>query len=191
MYTIIVSKELKEACPVFAGAAIYAEVKNTSYCKGLWEEIQSFTEMLTATTRLEDIKKQPVIAATREAYKRCGKDPGRYRPSAEALRRRLMRGIALYQIDTLVDLINLVSLRTGHSIGGFDADKIAGTGLELGIGKMNEPFERTKMGLETTHILAIVNGYNGKEGLQEAAEMIQTLLKKYADSDGGTITYFE
>ena len=161
-----------------------------------------------------------MIAATREAYKRCGKDPGRYRPSAEALRRRLMRGIALYQIDTLVDLINLVSLRTGHSIGGFDADKIAGTGLELGIGKMNEPFEgigrgvlnieglpvyrdavggigtptsdneRTKMGLETTHILAIVNGYNGKEGLQEAAEMIQTLLKKYADSDGGTITYF-
>ena len=66
MYTIIVSKELKEACPVFAGAAIYAEVKNTSYCEGLWEEIQSFTEMLTATTRLEDIKKQPVIAATRE-----------------------------------------------------------------------------------------------------------------------------
>ena len=126
-----------------------------------------------------------------------------------------------YVADTLVDLINLVSLRTGHSIGGFDADKIAGTGLELGIGKMNEPFEgigrgvlnieglpvyrdavggigtptsdneRTKMGLETTHILAIVNGYNGKEGLQEAAEMIQTLLKKYADSDGGTITYFE
>lgn len=36
MYTIIVSKELKEACPVFAGAAIYAEVKNTSYCEGLW-----------------------------------------------------------------------------------------------------------------------------------------------------------
>ena len=30
MYTIIVSKELKEACPVFAEAAIYAEVKNTS-----------------------------------------------------------------------------------------------------------------------------------------------------------------
>lgn len=72
---------------------------------------------------MEDIKHQPVIFATREAYKRCGKDPGRYRPSAEALRRRLMRGIPLYQIDTLVDLINLVSLRTGHSIGGFDADK--------------------------------------------------------------------
>lgn len=221
MYTITVSKEIKEACPVFAGAAVYATVKNSTYNKGLWEEINVFTRELTLTTQLEDIKKHPVIAATREAYKRCGKDPGRYRPSAEALRRRLMRGIELYQIDTLVDLINWVSLRTGHSIGGFDADKIQGTHLELGIGKVDEPFEgigrgelnigglpvyrdaiggigtptsdneRTKMGLDTTHILAIVNGYNGKEGLKEAAEMIKDLLKKYGEADEVTITYFD
>ena len=221
MYTITVSQEIKNACPVFAGAAIYAAVKNTAYCEGLWKEIHAFTEQLTATTQMEDIKRQPVIAATREAYKRCGKDPGRYRPSAEALRRRLMRGIPLYQIDTLVDLINLVSLRTGHSIGGFDADKIQGTRLELGIGKAGEPFEgigrgvlnieglpvyrdsfggigtptsdheRTKMDVGTTHILAIVNGYNGKEGLKEAAEMIQYLLKDYAESDGGELLFFE
>ena len=139
----------------------------------------------------------------------------------EALRRRLMRGIPLYQIDTLVDLINLVSLRTGHSIGGFDADKIQGNHLELGIGKAEEPFEgigrgilnieglpvyrdsfggigtptsdheRTKMDIGTTHILAIVNGYNGKEGLKETAEMIQSLLRDYAGSDGGELIYFE
>lgn len=221
MYTITVSKEIKEACPVFAGAAVYAAVKNSIYSEGLWEEINAFTGELTSTTQLEDIKKQPVIAATREAYKRCGKDPGRYRPSAEALRRRLMRGIELYQIDTLVDLINLVSLRTGHSIGGFDADKIQGYRLELGIGKAGELFEgigrgelnieglpvyrdavggigtptsdneRTKMGLETTHILAIVNGYNGTEGLKDAAEMIRDLLKKYGQADDITITYFD
>ena len=200
MFEIKVSKEIKDACPVFAGAAVYAAVKNTAYSEGLWQEIDAFT---------------------REAYKRCGKDPGRYRPSAEALRRRLMRGIPLYQIDTLVDLINLVSLRTGHSIGGFDADKIQGTHLELGIGKAGEPFEgigrgvlnieglpvyrdsfggigtptsdheRTKMDLGTTHILAIVNGYNGKEGLQEAVEMIQTFLRNYTESDGGEIVFFE
>ena len=221
MFEIKVSQEIKNACPVFAGAAVYAAVKNTAYCDGLWKEINTFTEDLTTTTQMADIKLQPVIAATREAYKRCGKDPGRYRPSAEALRRRLMRGIPLYQIDTLVDLINLVSLRTGHSIGGFDADKIQGDSLELGIGRAEEPFEgigrgtlnieglpvyrdraggigtptsdneRTKMGLETRRILAIVNGYNGREGLAEAAGMIQELLRKYADSDGGTILYFE
>ena len=211
MFEIKVSKEIKDACPVFAGAAVYAAVKNTAYSEGLWQEIDAFTGQLTSTTQMEDIKHQPVIFATREAYKRCGKDPGRYRPSAEALRRRLMRGIPLYQIDTLVDLINLVSLRTGHSIGGFDADKIQGTHLELGIGKAGEPFEgigrgvlniegigtptsdheRTKMDLGTTHILAIVNGYNGKEGLREAAEMIQTLLRNYTESDGGEIVFFE
>ena len=221
MYQITVSEEIKNACPIFKGAAVYAEVTNTAFCEGLWKEINAFTRELTSTTQPEDIKLQPAIAATREAYKRCGKDPSRYRPSAEALRRRLMRGIALYQIDTLVDLINLVSLRTGYSIGGFDADKIQGTDLKLGVGRAGEPFEgigrgvlnieglpvyrdavggigtptsdneRTKMDLGTQHILAIVNGYSGQEGLQEAVEMIQELLKKYASSNGGEIIYFE
>ena len=196
MYHITVSEEIKIACPTFKGVAVYAAVTNTAFSKGLWEEIVTFNRELISTTKLEDIKSQPAIAATREAYKHCGKDPGRYRPSAEALRRRLMRGLELYRIDTLVDLINLVSLRTGYSIGGFDADKIHGTDIELGIGKVGEPFEgigrgvlnieglpvyrdttggigtptsdneRTKMDLETKHILAIVNGYSGSHGLQ-------------------------
>ncbi len=221
MYTITLSKEIKQTCPEFRGAAVFAEVTNTVYCEQLWQEIGTFTFELRAHETTNSIKDQPVIAATREAYKRCGKDPSRYRPSAEALRRRLLRGIELYQIDTLVDLINLASLRTGHSIGGFDADQIVGTKLELGIGRNDEPFEgigrgllnieglpvyrdetggigtptsdneRTKMGLDTRHILAIINGYNGQEGLKEAAEMIQNLLIKYASSNGGTIHYFE
>lgn len=221
MYNITMSEKIKNACPIFKGAAVYAKVTNTAFCEGLWEEINAFAKELTSTTQPEDIKQQPAIAATREVYKRCGKDPSRYRPSAEALRRRLMRGIDLYQIDTLVDLINLVSLRTGYSIGGFDADKIQGINLELGVGRAEEPFEgigrgvlnieglpvyrdaiggigtptsdheRTKMDLGTQHILAIVNGYSGQEGLPEAAGMIQELLKKYASSDGGEIIYFE
>ena len=221
MYNIKISEEIKKICPSFKGVAVYAEVINTTFSKGLWEEIDEFTQELTSTTQTDDIKLQYAIAATREAYKLCGKDPSRYRPSAEALRRRLMKGIALYQIDTLVDLINLVSLRTGYFIGGFDADKIQGNDLKLGIGRAEEPFEgigrgvlnieglpvyrdsvggigtptsdneRTKMELETRHILAIVNGYSGENGLKEAAEMIQELLRKYASSDGGVIQYFE
>ena len=82
-------------------------------------------------------------------------------------------------------------MRTGYSIGGFDADKIQGTDLCLGVGHAEEPFEgigrgvlnieglpvfrdavggigtptsdneRTKMDVGTRHILAIINGYDG------------------------------
>lgn len=212
MYTITVSEEIKEKWPKYRGTAVYATVTNTSYDEALWKEIAHFTEHLRATETTESIKQQSVITATRDAYRACGKDPSRYRPSAEALRRRLLRGLELYQIDTLVDLINLVSLRTGYSIGGFDADKIVGTDLCLGIGKHDEPFEgigrgslnieympvirdaiggigtptsdheRTKMGIDTHHILAIINGYSGSEGLQEAAEMTIELLRRYASA---------
>ena len=243
MYQLTLSEELKSHCPEYRGAAVYAEVINTPFSEGLWQEIDIFTQELRANETTDGIKQQPAIAATREAYRRCGKDPSRYRPSAEALRRRLLRGLELYRIDTLVDLINLVSLRTGYSIGGFDADKIQGTNLCLGIGRAGEPFEgigrgilnieglpvfrdavggigtptsdneRTKMDVGTRHILAIINGYavleehspegigtyaaiiNGYDGdtarLQQAAEMTQELLRKYASSDGGSICYFE
>lgn len=210
MFTITVSEEIRNRWPQYRGAAVYATVQNTPYSEGLWEEIAEFTAQLQATETTESIKQQRAIVATRDAYKACGKDPSRYRPSAEALCRRLLRGLELYQIDTLVDLINLVSLRTGYSIGGFDADKIVGKDLCLGIGKHEEPFEgigrgvlniecmpvirdavggigtptsdheRTKMEVGTTHILAIINGYSGSEGLQEAAHMTTTLLERYA-----------
>lgn len=219
-FNITVSEELRQACPNYRGAAVYAAVRNTPHSEGLWQEIDAFTHELQATETVDSIKQQTAIVATREAYRACGKDPSRYRPSAEALRRRLLRGLDLYQIDTLVDLINLVSLRTGYSIGGFDADKIQGDNLCLGIGKAGEAFEgigrgtlnieglpvyrdaiggigtptsdheRTKMGVETTHILALINGYSGEKGLQEAAEMTLDLLKKYADATEGEIMLY-
>ena len=193
MFYLTLSSELTSRCPEYRGAAVYAEVVNSPFSEGLWQEIDAFTQELRARDTADSIKQQPAIAATREAYRRLGKDPSRYRPSAEALRRRLLRGLELYRIDTLVDLINLVSLRTGYSIGGFDADKIQGTDLCLGVGQAGEPFEgigrgvlnieglpvwrdaqggigtptsdheRTKMDVGTRHILAIINGYDGDE----------------------------
>ena len=193
MFHLTLSTELTSRCPEYRGAAVYAEVVNSPFSEGLWQEIDAFTQELRARDTADSIKQQPAIAATRDAYRRLGKDPSRYRPSAEALRRRLLRGLELYRIDTLVDLINLVSLRTGYSIGGFDADKIQGTDLCLGVGQAGEPFEgigrgplnieglpvwrdaqggigtptsdheRTKMDVGTRHILAIINGYDGDE----------------------------
>ncbi|MDE5676989.1 phenylalanine--tRNA ligase beta subunit-related protein [Phocaeicola sp.] len=217
---IEVSEEIKKACPQFAGIAVSATVKNSAYCDSLWKKIDEFTMRYREMYTTDSIKEMITIRATREAYKKCGKDPSRYRPSGEALCRRILRGIPLYQIDTLVDLINLVSIRYGYSIGGFDSEKIQGDRLVLGIGKAGEPYEgigrgilniegmpvyrdimggigtptsdneRTKLDLETTHLLAIINGYSGKEGLQEAADYMIELLKEFADAQDEELIYF-
>ena len=128
---IKVSEEIKKACPQFAGIAIRATVENTAYSESLWKKIDEFTICYREMYTTDSIKDMVTIHATREAYKKCGKDPSRYRPSGEALCRRILRGISLYQIDTLVDLINLVSIRYGYSIGGFDADKIQGLKIQI------------------------------------------------------------
>lgn len=216
----IISDEIRKACPQFRGLAILADVHNTAYCEPLWQEIEHFTQEYRQRYTTESIKTMRPIQATREAYKRCGKDPSRYRPSAEALCRRILKGNPLYQIDTLVDLINVVSIASGYSIGGFDADKIEGDTLTLGIGRAGEPYEgigrgelniegmpvyrdarggigtptsdneRTKLTLQTTRLLTIINGYSGEEGLREAGDYMQELLRRYAGSDGGQAFYF-
>ena len=212
MIHIQCSEEIKQACPEFRGMALEAMVTNTSYSDELWQEIERFTMEYREKYTVDSIKEMPSIQATRTAYKRCGKEPSRYRPSGEALCRRLLRGLELYRVDTIVDLINLVSIASGYSIGGFDADKFEGDTLTLGIGRAGEPYEgigrgelniegmpvyrdavggvgtptsdneRTKLSLETTHLLAIVNGYDGDTAhLQETIDYMKALLEKYAD----------
>lgn len=217
---ITISDRIVAVCPDFHLAAIACEVRNISHSTGLWEEIDAFCSRFSATHRMADINKQPAIYATRQVYKKLGKDPNRYRPSSEALCRRILKGQELYQIDMLVDLINLVSLETGYSIGGFDDAKIRG-GLTLGVGEAEEKFEgigrgllnieglpvyrddiggigtptsdeeRTKITSETTRLLMLINGYSGREGLQEAVDYSVELLKKYAEAQNIGIKLFD
>ena len=185
---IIVSQEIKSVCPSFVGAAVEARVVNSEYCKELWDEIHALEDRFRQELTTDSLKELTSIAATRRVYKACGKDPSRYRPASEQLIRRMLQGKELYQIDTLVDLVNLASIAYGYSIGGFDADKFVGDTLTLGIGREGEPY---KMTIETTHLVVLINGYDGNEQrVAENARFIQELLRKYCQSDGGTITLY-
>lgn len=214
---IIVSEEIETVCPKFVGACVEANVQNSLYCQELWNEINALGEKYRDTLTTESLKEMSGIAATRKVYRACGKDPSRYRPASEALIRRMLQGKQLYQRDTLVDLVNLASIAFGYSIGGFDADKFEGDTLTLGVGKAGEPYEgigrgninieglpvyrdslggvgtptsdneRTKMMSDTSHLVVLINGYDGNEQQVRAnAEYIQSLLKKYCKSDGGS-----
>ena len=126
---IIVSKEIEQVCPDFVGACVEATVKNSAYSEDLWQEIHHKAQLYKDTLNTESLKEMSGIQATRKVYRLCGKDPSRYRPAAEALIRRILQDKPLYQINTLVDLINLASIAYGYSIGGFDADQFKGDTL--------------------------------------------------------------
>lgn len=203
MIKVIVSEEIAHLCPNFVGACLEAHVVNSPYNDALWQEIEASAETFRQTLTTESLKEIASIAATRRMYRACGKDPSRYRPASEALIRRVLQGKALYQRDTLVDLVNLASIVFGYSIGGFDADRFVGDTLTLGIGRAGEPYEgigrgdinieglpvyrdalggvgtptsdseRTKMTLATRHLVVLINGYDGNE--QRVAENAEYL----------------
>lgn len=205
--------------PIIAGAApglqvvtIEATVTNSETPDELWSLISRAAADLCSVTALPDINKRPGIRATREAYKACGKEPNRYRPSSEALSRRAVKGMELYRINTLVDLINLVSLQSGYSIGGFDADKIEGGVMTLGVGREGEPFEgigrgelniahmpvyrdavggvgtptsdneRTKLSLDTRRLLMCINIYGLDMPVDETVGLTLSLLERFAEA---------
>lgn len=187
------TKEFSERWPHFRGAYIEAEITNAPTSEALWQEIETFCNELRQRYTTETVKEQSGIAATRAAYKACGKDPSRYRPASEQLARRVLQGKALYSVDMLVDLGNLVSLFSGYPTGLLDADKIEGSVVNLGVGHADEPYEgigrgtlnieglpvyrdtagpiasptsdstRTMLSLDTRHLLFIINGYDGDE----------------------------
>lgn len=68
----------------------------------------------------------PGIKGSRAAYKAFGRNPGRYRVSSEALIRRVRRGDELYHINSVVDVNNLISVKSGLSVGSYDISKIHG-----------------------------------------------------------------
>lgn len=216
---IIVEDKIETVCPSFVGACVEADVENSAYSEELWKLIDEQCEKFRQTLTTDTVKDISAIAATRRVYKACGKDPSRYRPSSEALIRRVLQGKQLYQIDTLVDLINLASITYGYSIGGFDAGKFSGDTLSLGVGREGEPYEgigrgmlniaglpvyrdaiggvgtptsdneRTKMGLATRRLVALVNGYDGNEETVHAtAQLIVQLVERFCN--GRNVRYF-
>jgi len=211
MQIITISEELTLAVPEVELSCIECDVQLVEKNNLLWNEILKKVNQLSATMKIEEISKLPAIAASRKAYKACGKDPARYRLSAEALLRRVLKRGEIYQINNVVDLLNLVSISTGFSIGGYDAEKIEGKAV-FGVGKMNEPYsgigrgnlniefmpvfrdkigafgtptsdsQRTSVSLETKRFLMIIINYGANSSLDDATTMAVGLLKKYANA---------
>ena len=210
MKKISFSDKIKNAAANLKVLQIEAEVTNQPTSDELWKEIERASENLKNRYELQELNKRNSISATRKVYKALGKDPNRYRPSAEALGRRILNGKGIYRLTSLIDIINLISIETGYSIGGFDADKIEGDNLILDVGTHEDIFnaigrgilnieglpvyrdeiggigtptsdeERTKLTPDTVRLLMLVNIYGEEESPEKVEKIAKDLLKRYA-----------
>lgn len=210
-FTPKISDEFASAVPGYRALVVEADVVNDETPDALWQQIIETSHRVAASYAMDMVNKHPAIAATRKAYKACGKDPNRYRPSSEALMRRMVKGLELYRTLAVIDLINLLSVATGHSIGGFDADKVDGNVITLGVGREGEPYQaigrgelniaglpvwrdniggigtptsdndRTKLTPDTMHLLMIVNIFDPADNAEDIAKAAASLIEKYAN----------
>ena len=211
MVDITISSEFYVKWPGIKLACIECELEPVEHHTELWTAIKDICKQLRSEIKIDDVGKIPAIQSSRKAYKACGKDPARYRLSAEALMRRVIKGNNLYQINNVVDIVNLASVKTGFSIGGYDVDQIEGA-VNLGVGRTNEPYEgigrgelnidglpvlrdnisafgsptsdslRTSVTLNTKHFLMVFFGFGAHNLLDEALIFSEGLLIKFANA---------
>lgn len=211
MVQISFSPELKIRCPKLRLSCIEADVIVADSANELTSEINEQIKTLAQTLTIENISSISAIQASRKAYKACGKDPARYRLSAEASLRRVVSGKGLYSINNVVDQLNLVSISTGFSIGGYDSAQIQGK-ITFGIGQSEEPYsgigrgelnienfpvfrdekgafgtptsdsQRTEVSPQTTQFLMILIDFGGDNQLEVATQKAIRLLRDYCQA---------
>lgn len=151
----------------------------------------------------------PNIKESRAAYKVFGKDPSRYRVSSEALIRRIGQGKGLYEVNTVVDVNNLISVESGFSAGSYDTARIddelifrvgrdgetyKGIGKEEikidglpviadkdgAIGSSTSDSERAMITEEASEILTLIYSFSDNQDLEKALEKGKQYMEKYA-----------
>jgi DNA/RNA-binding domain of Phe-tRNA-synthetase-like protein len=116
----------------------------------------------------------PGAADARTLYKALGIDPTKTRPSNEALLRRALKGETLYRINTLVDALNLVSLRAQLPFGLYDLDRVKPP-VVLRKGTAGEGYEGIRKGfvnVEARPVLVDTEGPFGNPTSDSARTMI-------------------
>ena len=201
--------ELKEKCPRVALACVTAEVEAGGTPEGLEQELRACEEKILKLAEPKAALESAAIMATRAAYKALGKDPARYRGSAEALLRRVIAGKGLPRINNVVDVINLVSVESRLPVGLYDSANVEG-GIVFRAGRAGETYkgigkydlnleglpvfcdeigphgsptsdsERTMVTEATRRVIAIIISFSGTETLLSWGEEMTGLLQKHA-----------
>lgn len=141
---------------------------------GLQQALDDACHQIRTSMQIPDIAKLQPIEDTRTAYKACGKDPVRYRNSCEAMMRRVINRKDLYRVNNAVDINNLVSLRTGFSLGLYDLAKLQGplTWTVAPVGTHYDGIGRESLNIEYLPALSDDLGFFGNPTSDSSRSMI-------------------
>ena len=189
---LVIDRNMKEHWPaVRVGCLQYkvtVEKKNEEMWKYLKKEIYKRTKDAIFDYGVNEI---PNIKESRAAYKAFGKDPSRYRVSSEALIRRIGQGKGLYEVNTVVDVNNLISVESGFSVGSYDIAHI-GDELVFRIGEEGETYKgigKEEIKIDHLPVLADEKGAIGSSTsdseramITEDAKEVLTLIYSFSEN---------
>lgn len=118
------------------------DIKVLQKYKKLDDEKTIFKEIKDKFT-LENLSENKEIASFRDLYWSFNMDPTKYRVSSEALVRRIIKGENMWNINNIVDSLNLISAKYRLPMGYIDVNTING---DITVRKTKENEEFTKIG---------------------------------------------
>jgi DNA/RNA-binding domain of Phe-tRNA-synthetase-like protein len=172
---IMISSKIRNILPGIQLGCINAEVNVQPSARELLDYMDQIVKEVKASLNIDQVSRVKVIAETKDAYRKLGKDPSRYRPSAEALIRRVVQGKGLYRVNNIVDALNIISVKHGFSIGGYDRNNINWP-VELGIGLAGEPYTaigRGELNIEHMPVLRDESGAFGSPTSDSQRTMVK------------------
>ncbi len=147
---LVIDRGMKELWPEVRVGCLQYRVKVEKKNEEMWKYLKrDIIKKVKDAIFDYGINEIPNIRESRAAYKAFGKDPSRYRVSSEALVRRIGQGKGLYEVNTVVDVNNLISVESGFSVGSYDTAKIEDD-LVFRIGREGENYKG--IGKDEIHI---------------------------------------
>jgi DNA/RNA-binding domain of Phe-tRNA-synthetase-like protein len=104
--------------------------------RSIYDEVARAARERFAGTSLGE---HPVAGGVRRLFKSVGVDPSRYRPSGEALVRRILKGQDLYHINSIVDINNICSIESLFPLGAYDCKYVIGD-VSIRLGTSNDVY---------------------------------------------------
>jgi DNA/RNA-binding domain of Phe-tRNA-synthetase-like protein len=138
---LYVDEELKAALAgVVLGWVTLRGVTVRPHDDQLWQQIEALGQQLGRQYTLDGLSEYERIAAVRALQKSFGFDPTRYRPSSEALLRRILKGQGLHPVNTAVDVNNLCSLEFLLPMCIYDLRQVHGQ-MHMRLGRSGEEYQ--------------------------------------------------